>query len=240
MHCAKIILLISFISGLCLAQNPTLTPTVTTNLTLHNSQISAIQTSGSWAHIAAGDTILYGLHQWNPTLWQSCCGRAGVFPAGIPNDRIEHLLWRVTDGGTAGGLFSAGCPGVFALAVGTNNLFLNTDYIIAGIQNLVSEIHDLCPTTRISLLSLLQRNVVCTQTQLDDGSCVNSKVRRVNRALALHYAQSDAWVQFHYITYLLEDPDGQPTAACYSTNNVQPTSAGYSLISQVLFGLVSP
>lgn len=237
MHPTKIILLlVCLLLGSCRAQNPTLTPTVTTNLTLHNSQIAALQVSNSWVHIAAGDTILYGLHQWNPTLWQSCCGRAGVFAAGIPNDRIEHLLWRVTDGG----LFSAGCPGVFAVAVGTNNLFLNTDYVTAGIQNLVSEIHALCPTTRIALLSLLQRNVVCTQTQIDDGSCVNSKVRRVNRALALHYAQSDAWIQFHYITYLLEDPDGQPTASCYSTNNVQPTATGYTLISQVLPGLVSP
>jgi lysophospholipase L1-like esterase len=98
--------------------------------------------------------------------------KAANFGAG--GDRIEHLLWRVTEGRELNDLK----PKVIVLEIGGGNLVTNSaEEIVAGLGNLIKELARLKLDARVLLLGLLPRGA-----KADDK--FRDKIKEVNTGLA--------------------------------------------------------
>ena len=77
---------------------------------------------------------------------------------GISGDRIEHVLWRITEGEQL-----ACQPALVVLLIGTNNRLaqrLPSDMICDGIENLVKTIRVKSPNSKVLLIAILPRKGV--------------------------------------------------------------------------------
>lgn len=190
---------IPFIYG----QNPTLNPIPTYSIAKYNAQMNAIDDlSRNYTHIITGDSLIERFHTDYVDKYNKYLSRAGVFGAGIAGDRISNLLWRLVDGGTAGTLLdnfrnqSQYCPGIFVYLIGTNDFDsvynITKDQLVEGIINIEKVVHQQCPATKVLILSLTFRNTTCTY----DSNCINTKIRYINRKLAIYYSVSGPSSEF--------------------------------------------
>jgi lysophospholipase L1-like esterase len=93
---------------------------------------------------------------------------------GAGGDRIEHLLWRVTEGGELNDLK----PKVLVLEIGGGNLVTNSaEDLVAGLGNLLKKLARLKPDAKVLLLGLLPRGA-----KADDK--FRDKIKEVNKGLA--------------------------------------------------------
>ena len=72
---------------------------------------------------------------------------------GIGGDRIEHLLWRVTEGKELEGI----APRVTVLLIGANNFSSTPEHIVEGVQAVVGALRKARPGTKILVLGLFPR-----------------------------------------------------------------------------------
>lgn len=117
-----------------------------------------------------GDSITY----WWPKQGELSWARlAGYVPAsfGVPGDRTEHLLWRITHGE-----LEEINPKVAVVLIGTNNIGAFADerpeWIAESIRQIVLTIHERLPSTRVLLIGILPRG--------DKNSTERKKAREVN------------------------------------------------------------
>jgi lysophospholipase L1-like esterase len=93
---------------------------------------------------------------------------------GVGGDRIEHLLWRVTEGRELNDVK----PKVIVLEIGGGNLVTSSaEEIVAGLGNLLKELARLKPDAKVLLLGLLPRGA-----KADDK--FRDKIKEVNKGLA--------------------------------------------------------
>jgi lysophospholipase L1-like esterase len=104
-----------------------------------------------------GDSITYGWTGAGRAAWEAHLAPLGAACHGIPGDRTEHLLWRLTHGELEGL-----SPKVVVVHVGTNNLKSGPvrqppREVAEGVRAVVMEALSRCPSSRVLLVGILPR-----------------------------------------------------------------------------------
>lgn len=102
-----------------------------------------------------GDSITHFWEWHGKPVWDARASKWKSVNFGISSDRIENLLWRITEGGELAGLN----PHRIVLMIGTNNTDrCSAEQIEEGIRLLIKEIQSRCASARIVLMGLLPRS----------------------------------------------------------------------------------
>ncbi len=150
--------------------------------------------------------------------------KAANFGAG--GDRIEHVLWRITEGQE----LHATKPKVIVLQVGGSNLAANAaDEIVDGITALVKELNRQKPEAKVLLLGLLPRGSKANDKFRD-------KVKEVNKGLAALEGKS-----VHYLDTGAKflDKDGDLVEEAMP-DGLHPSAAGYALWAEAIRAALDP
>jgi len=110
-----------------------------------------------------GDSITFGWstpadnrYPGGREIWDKTFQPFGAINFGISGDRVEHVLWRITEGEQL-----ACKPKVLVLLIGTNNFSRALPQeIAAGIDNLLKVIREKSPDTKVLLLGIFPRRGV--------------------------------------------------------------------------------
>jgi len=147
---------------------------------------------------------------------------------GISGDRMEHVLYRLLPE-KAGGLGQLDAPGLhpefIIVMVGINNTFAGespmADSVFAGIQAVVTAVHERQPRALVVLESLLPTGEEAKNRDV---------VRPVNeRLLALSVSQPFAgYVRYLDLYSSFVDPEGKQLSR-YFNDGLHPNQAGYGI-----------
>ena len=125
-----------------------------------------------------GDSITQGWEGAGKNIWQKYYGSRKCINFGVGGDRTQHVLWRFEHGQLTGIKAKA-----TVLMIGTNNSNKNKEGvednseadILAGVQAIVQQIHELLPDTKIILCSIFPRGKTF--------STQRGKILQINQAL---------------------------------------------------------
>ncbi len=152
-----------------------------------------------------------------PREWDTLFAGRTVTNMGCGWDRTENVLWRIRNGQLDGI-----SPKLAVILIGTNNLAVaNTPReIYWGVQAIVDEIHERCPTTKVLLLGVLPRKRRFAHTP-----------ERVNNLIST--LNDRRYVRFYNVNYSLLDADGRINTSLYR-DGVHPNAKGYAAIAKTL------
>jgi dipeptidyl aminopeptidase/acylaminoacyl peptidase/lysophospholipase L1-like esterase len=138
---------------------------------------------GDVSILLLGDSLTEGWEQNGQAMWKQLIEPLGAAAFGISGDRVEHVLWRITEGKQLAGLK----PQVVVLQIGSNNLGADRhgklsggnspEEIGDGIAAIVAEVRKQLPESRIVLLGILPRAPKA-------DAPVRAKIKTVNERLA--------------------------------------------------------
>lgn len=135
------------------SENATLVPTRKHSwIDEHEAQVAEARTIRPDV-VFMGDSITNGWRNPGRKVWNERYAPLKAAGIAIPGDRIEHLLWRVQNGGLGDGIQ----PKVVVLMIGTNNARETAGQIAEGIKNLIGEVRARAPGARVLLLGILPR-----------------------------------------------------------------------------------
>ena len=155
-------------------------------------------------------------------VWDTCFAPLGAEDFAVGGLTTSEVLWQVQTGQVA-----ALTPDVVILLIGTNNLSLGQSpaAVAAGVTEVVGQIQDQLPQTRILLLGVLPRG----QSSADP---FRAKVAQVNRILAAS-SLGDA-VAFLDIGDAYLQPDGTMPATLMP-DYLHPSPLGYDLYAAAIW-----
>lgn len=166
-------------------------------------------------------------HKWPGGLdsWKKYFTPMGAVNFGISADRIEHLLWRITDGEQL-----QINPKIIVLLIGTNNLHGNPRcspiQIAEGIKLTIDTITKKLPSSKILLLGLLPRNMLDTDAK---------NVKEINLMLAKY---ADGKQVFFFDAGPSLDKDGKVSIEIFR-DGIHLSPEGYELFAQLLLPEIS-
>ena len=175
--------------------------------------------------IVIGDSIM---HYWagvplapiirGEDSWTKAFGQQ-TLNAGFGWDRTENVLWRLQHGELKGTN-----PRVVVVAIGTNNLGLNTvDEVVDGIDAICQEVHRQLPKTKILVLGILPRA---------DASRLKVSPDQVNYRLQTRLHPRDYVDVFDAGNAFLTRA-GELRKELFS-DGLHPNKAGYAILADVL------
>lgn len=120
-----------------------------------------------------GDSITAGWLEAGKAIWNQHISVYKPLNLGVNGDRIEHVLWRITNGE-----LDKINPKVVVLMIGTNNLYMySAEEICEGINTILEELQKRLPQSKILLLGILPR------AESPDAG-VRAKIKEINEQLA--------------------------------------------------------
>ncbi|WP_049628948.1 putative glycoside hydrolase [Cellvibrio sp. pealriver] len=103
-----------------------------------------------------GDSITQGWEKEGATVWQQHYAKRNAFAIGFGGDRTENVLWRLQHGAVENM-----SPKLVVMMIGTNNTghrHENPATTAAGIKNLLGELQQRLPDSKILLLAVFPRD----------------------------------------------------------------------------------
>lgn len=176
--------------------------------------------------VMLGDSIV---HYWagspkapiirSEASWNELFHGKTVANLGFGWDRVENVLWRVTNGE-----LTALQPKTVVLMIGTNNLEFNTAAEIrAGIEAVISAIHKQLPQTQIHVIGILPRRLPAK---------VMANPAQVNAELHQHLAGTEK-VHFHDLSAIFLDDERALNGKLFS-DGLHPNADGYDRLGKAL------
>ena len=162
--------------------------------------------------ITQGWTATWTKHHGMKT-WKSLLKSHNMINLGVSNDRIEHVLWRVTDGKEIDGFTAK----LIVLMIGTNNPE-DPATIAKGIENLLKVLREKRPEAKILLLGVLP------------VSWRMAKSAQINE-LICKFADNQHIFYKDYSSLFLT-PDGKKV--CNLHDGLHPDETGYELLGKEL------
>lgn len=125
----------------------------------------------------------------------------GIFVSGIGGNRVEQGLWRIENGLLDEEEY---CPKRVLLALGTNNLMNRNNtpaQIVDGIDNLANKCLDICPDTKVHVLSVLPRSWAHNVL----APIMDKLVLEVNQGLLNRFRfRNSRGIEFHDVTNVFQ------------------------------------
>jgi lysophospholipase L1-like esterase len=200
--------------------NPALRPASAASrnwMQLHQ-QYAARAARGGIDVLFLGDSLTHGWGGPGKAAWTEHFAPLEAEAFGIPADRVEHVLYRITHGELAGI-----SPKVLVLMIGTNNLKSGDirhppDQVAQGIAALLGEIRKRLPGSKVLLMGILPR-----QPQYEWFPDARDQTNRRLAALA----DADPQVRFLDIGGKMLGSDGRPDRTFYGSDLLHLSAAGY-------------
>jgi len=165
-----------------------------------------------WAGVPIAP-IIRGEDSWTKAFGQQ------TLNAGYGWDRTENVLWRLQHGELKGIN-----PRVVVIAIGTNNLGLNTvDEVVDGIDAICQEVHRQLPKTKILVLGILPRA---------DSNRLKENPDSVNFKLQMRLHPRDYIDVFDAGNAFLT-PSGEIRRELFS-DGLHPNKAGYEILANAI------
>lgn len=147
---------------------------------LHDSFVSLTQQPHDIAFY--GDSITH--HFQESPIWQNVYVPLKAVNFGIPGDRAEELWWRLRNGE----LQSSNPPKVMIVMIGTNNLWNTTNAVlISTINGLLTDAHEISPSSRVILLGIFPRGPNPTDPYRARVTAVNKQLASFENRNWLYY-----------------------------------------------------
>ncbi len=188
---------------------------------LHEQYLARAK-SGPIGLLFLGDSIT---RQWVnvPHIWEHYYGQYNPAGFGIGGDQTQHVIWRI-DQGELDGI----TPKVVVLLIGTNNCGgYPAHEISAGIQKIISLIHEKIPTSKVLALGILPRGPrINADGNPDNWESHMEKIRTINANLAA--LDNGDTIRHLDLTSSLTNKDGT-IPEIIMPDQVHLTAAGYQL-----------
>lgn len=165
-----------------------------------------------------GDSLI---EAWAPPVLQQFYGHRSMLNLGISGDSTQGLLWRL------GRLRLTNLrPRLIVLLIGTNNVWPNKapEDVAAGVAEVVRQIRDWTPQSRILLIGLLPRGA-------DPADPVRRVVQQVNTIIAR--CADGVSVIYNNPGTMLVDADGRLSDKIVP-DHLHPNWIGYGILSAAL------
>jgi lysophospholipase L1-like esterase len=104
-----------------------------------------------------GDSITEGWRSGGKEIWEQRYAKINAFNFGISGDRVENVLWRISQGQLEGLN-----PKLVAIMIGTNNIGGDPEYVAGGIAEIVRAYQKSCPEAVILLQAIFPRRELPT------------------------------------------------------------------------------
>ena len=182
----------------------------------------ALAKEGGWEVAFIGDSITHGWEGHGKDTWAEYYGDRKAINLGYGGDRTEHVIWRLDNGELDGYQ-----PKVAVIMIGTNNTGHRNDppeAIAAGVQKILSRLHEITPETKVLLLAIFPR-----AAEASDAPRVNNE--NANRMLA-KLADGEKVVFLDINETFLTD-DGVLTKEVMP-DLLHPQAAGYKLWAEAM------
>ncbi len=178
-----------FIATACFSQetnspaalaNPATTPATRSNptnwLARHEGFVKQAK-AGGIDLLFMGDSITDNWRSRGKNVWEKVYGSRHAANFGIGGDRTQHVIWRIENGELDGIN-----PKVIVLMIGTNNSNSDSpEQISEGVEKIVAEMRQKCPTSKILLLAIFPRNKPAdTAKQLETNRQVNERIAKLD------------------------------------------------------------
>lgn len=165
-----------------------------------------------------GDSLIEG---WAPPVQQLFYGHRAVLNLGVSGDNTQGLLWRV-DRLRLTNLK----PRLVVLLIGTNNVWPTKapEDVAAGVAEVVRQIHDWTPQSRILLIGLLPRGLEITDPARIIAKQVNTIIAHCADGVSVFYSDPGA---------MLVDANGRLSEKIVP-DHLHPNWIGYGILSAVL------
>lgn len=172
--------------------------------------------------VMLGDSITHGWEDAGSEVWQQYYADRKAFNLGFSGDRTEHVLWRLQNGAVDGMQ-----PKLVVIMIGTNNTGHSMDpavHTADGIAQIVGELREHLPTTKILLLGIFPRH----QSPYNDMRLRNNEINRLLSKMAdgevVHYLDiNDAFLNDDGTLPLYIMPD-----------QLHPNATGYALWAEAM------
>lgn len=181
----------------------------------------AKENPGACDIVFIGDSITQGWERDGKNVWAKFYGQRKCLNFGVGGDRTQHVLWRFEQGQLAGLK-----PKVAVLMIGTNNSNGqdNTEAeILEGVQQIVKQIRERLPDTKILVLGIFPRG--------QNFSPQRGKILQINQALA----KLDDGKMIYYLDFgsQLIEPDGS-IAKAIMPDHLHLSEQGYEIWAQAI------
>ena len=163
----------------------------------------------------------YDRNVWGPgqKVWDKYYKHRNAANFGISGDRVENILWRIENGN-----LDQCTPKVVVLLAGTNNLKeSSSEYIIKGVQEIVTGIHKKSPKTKILVLGILPRGE-------NPDAEFRGKIEKINQSLEKLDKAKRTWFKDVSEYFLTED--GTARKDLYRGDFIHLSAAGYKAWSE--------
>jgi lysophospholipase L1-like esterase len=166
-----------------------------------------------WAGVPIAP-IIRGEDSWTKAFGQQ------TLNAGFGWDRTENVLWRLKHGELKGT-----SPRIVVIAIGTNNLGLNTvDEVVDGIDAICQEVHRQLPKTKILVLGVLPRA---------DASRLKAQPDQVNFKVQTRLHPKD-YVDVFDAGNAFLTRSGELRKELFS-DGLHPNKAGYAILADAIW-----
>ena len=200
-------------------------------LALHEEFLARAK-SGPIGLLFLGDSIT---HQWQtaPHIWDHYFGKYQPANFGIGGDQTQHVIWRIAEGE-----LDAISPKVVVLLIGTNNCGpYSAEEISAGIQKIISLIHEKIPATKVLALGTFPRGPrINADGNPDNWESHMEKIRAVNADLAA--LDNGDTIRHLDLTKNFTNEDGT-IPKIIMPDQVHLTPAGYQLWADAMHPLLT-
>lgn len=165
-----------------------------------------------------GDSITARWRTLYPEHFRATWQPYSVLNLGIGGDKIQHVLWRVTNGAFPATLQAK----VVVLMIGTNNATdNNTDANkLAGIAAIISKLKAEHPSTQVLLLGILPRK----------GRLADAQTKRMNTGLATMHNPAEG-IHFLNMRQAFTNADDTLNKALYAADELHPNLEGYDVFA---------
>ena len=124
-----------------------------------------------------GDSITDFWATKGKEVWDKTYGNMNAADFGISGDLTQHVLWRINNGGELDGI----SPKVVVLMIGTNNYLYTGEHILGADTEIVKELHEKLPTTKVLLLGIFPRGADPNDPKWGP---IREKFKVINKGLA--------------------------------------------------------
>lgn len=229
--------LLLVLTGRVFADNPAVKPVPRDDWSKHFSKryTEKVKALKDVDVVFLGDSITHGWdwsvkderHPGGKEHWEVMVKPYRAVNLGLSGDRIEQLLWRITEGGQPDGYKTR----LVVLLIGTNNLHRkpkadSAKQVMEGVERVIEVIREKQPQAKLLVIALLPRNKKTSERR--------KKIISINETIKKMADSSDT-ISYLDVTHLFLNQDGSLNETTLR-DGLHPSPKGYELFAKELGG----
>ena len=188
----------------------------------HEEKLEQKKSMGEVDLLMIGDSITHGFEGGGKAMWEKYYAPRKALNLGFSGDRTEQVIWRLQHGAVDGI-----SPKLAVIMIGTNNTGHRQDpaaETALGIKQIIQELQDRLPKTKILLLAVFPR-----------GATADDKLRVLNEEIndRIEKLADDKTIYFLNINDQFLDDDGALPKAIMP-DLLHPNAEGYVLWAEAM------